>query len=278
MIPVLINNIIFPNDWLQRAKNARDLLLTCPSQEERRKLINKHSVLWKTIKRQLEALSEGKCWYCESRQDRSDMAVDHFRPKGEVADCPGHEGYWWLSFDWENLRLSCTFCNSRRTDRDAGTTGGKQSYFPLTDETRRAKSPTDDYWTECPALLDPANPADPPLLWFIPTGEAVPRYDEEEPEAQNRAEISINLYHLNHTALTQRRAVIATRIQSLVQVCERHLARNPRQDASAREGVMNAQRDILDLINRKSEFSAFARAILRSHEDKAWVQEILQMA
>lgn len=43
--------------------------------------------------------SHKKCWYCECVQSRSDMAVDHFRPKNRVEECKGHPGYYWLAFD-----------------------------------------------------------------------------------------------------------------------------------------------------------------------------------
>ena len=45
---------------------------------------------WRATKELLAALSYDKCWYCESRQDRSLGAVDHFRPKGRLEDDKTH--------------------------------------------------------------------------------------------------------------------------------------------------------------------------------------------
>lgn len=63
----------------------------------------------------LDALFHGKCAYCETRYDvGAPVDIEHFRPKGEVADVPGHPGYWWLAADWGNLLPSCIDCNRRR--------------------------------------------------------------------------------------------------------------------------------------------------------------------
>lgn len=67
------------------------------------------------VRHALEALFHGKCAYCETRYDvGAPVDIEHFRPKGEVADVPGHRGYWWLAADWENLLPSCIDCNRRR--------------------------------------------------------------------------------------------------------------------------------------------------------------------
>jgi hypothetical protein len=63
------------------------------------------------------------CGYCTRDlpgNDRGD--VDHFRPKGKVAEDPTHGGYWWLAYSFTNYVLSCSICN-RTLKRD---------HFPLT--------------------------------------------------------------------------------------------------------------------------------------------------
>lgn len=42
--------------------------------------------VWRDLKDGLANLLHDKCWYCETAVDRSDNAVDHFRPKGRVSD------------------------------------------------------------------------------------------------------------------------------------------------------------------------------------------------
>src|SRR3954447_3584099 len=116
--------------WHERADAAYAETMSCQS-EERATVINKGGDVWRDAGRAAARLTAGRCWYCDMRQVRSDMPVDHFRPKGRVAEEKSHPGYWWLAFDWKNFRYSCTFCNSRRVDVDSGSEGGKQDHFPL---------------------------------------------------------------------------------------------------------------------------------------------------
>lgn len=80
--------------WFNRAEQALTEVQALPS-EDRPKAINDRSALWSDLKTALREVSHRKCWYCESREDRSDNAVDHYRPKNRVAECMDHEGYWW---------------------------------------------------------------------------------------------------------------------------------------------------------------------------------------
>ena len=90
-----------PPDWETRA-NTSLAIVRAAGPEERHSEINKRSSLWTELKSALSELSNGKCWYCKSKEDRSDKSVDHFRPKNAVAENPAHEGYWWLAFQWQN--------------------------------------------------------------------------------------------------------------------------------------------------------------------------------
>jgi hypothetical protein len=132
-----------------------------------------------------------------SRVDvRSDNAVDHYRPKSRVAECPKHPGYWWLAFDWTNYRFSCTFCNSLRRDDQTESLGGKKDRFPLRDESRRAFGPDDTLDDEEPVLLDPTWFGDPPILWFDEDGRATenPSVASEGSFPHARATVSIEAY------------------------------------------------------------------------------------
>ena len=110
---ISIEEIRLPDGWQEKADKLRDQLIAA-APPERKEIIKKNADVWREVKDALSALSHGKCWYCECKEIRSDNPVDHFRPKNRVADCDGHEGYWWLAFDWHNYRFSCTYCNSRR--------------------------------------------------------------------------------------------------------------------------------------------------------------------
>jgi len=173
------------------------------------------------LKDELKRISHGKCWYCESSEIRSDKAVDHYRPKNEVIECPNpnHRGYWWLAFDWRNFRYSCQYCNEIRIDRETNTRGGKSSHFPLLDETKRVFDDVNPYalLNEQPSLLDPTEVDDPLLLTFDTDGTAQSAYDADDyPDDYQRARISIEYYHLNHTDLKERRQVrICNKIKQL---------------------------------------------------------------
>lgn len=101
-----------------------------------------------------EALSQaqyGKCCFCE-RKVFKDGDVEHFRPKAGVKQESGsplmHPGYYWLAYDWNNLLLSCSACNSRH----------KGSLFPLINPRGRIRSHADASNISCekPLFVDPA--------------------------------------------------------------------------------------------------------------------------
>ena len=133
---------VLPGELVIRARDARLELLAQTNDQERRRVISLRDDVWQDMKVWLRRVMENKCWYCETKQLRSDNAVDHFRPKSI---------YWWLAFNYTNYRFACTFCNSRRRDLEFGTSGGKQNEFPLSSTGKRAKQPGDDLEIEDPA-------------------------------------------------------------------------------------------------------------------------------
>ena len=143
-----------PSGWDQRAREAEDAV-AATEPGSRADEVKKHSALWTALKGTLKVVSHQKCWYCESADIRSDDAVDHFRPKGSVAECADHDGYWWLAFKWQNYRFCCTYCNCRRVDQATRRGGGKADRFPLRQEANRAKVPTDSLAEEEPNFRRP---------------------------------------------------------------------------------------------------------------------------
>jgi hypothetical protein len=112
-----------------------------------------------------------KCAYCECSLRPGQIGdVEHFRPKGAVADVnfnkvfldarrrKPHPGYFWLAYDVTNLLPACQLCN------EAGLGGGKRERFPLLDESTRARKPGDEKH-ERPALINPA--AEDPAPHFV---------------------------------------------------------------------------------------------------------------
>ena len=253
-------------DWFDKARRALEEIRDLPP-EELATAINARSEIWRTIKETLKGVGHHKCWYCESNEDRSDNAVDHFRPKNRVAECKDHPGYWWLAFDWTNYRFSCTFCNSKRRDVKRDAKGGKHDHFPLLLETQRVSSPDLDIGREQPLLLDPTRRADPELLWFDEDGQAVPNprvAGDEDSFLYRRADESIDKYHLNHTDIVERRKNLFREIKEHAAKADRYLTKMQKSEGD--DTAQDAFEDHLELLIRKMrrnvEDSRAARAML----------------
>src|SRR3984893_14888772 len=147
------------SDWFDRAREAKEQILAAEDDDARKQVLKDYDDVWQDAKPVLKRIMNGKCWYCETSDERSDNAVDHFRPKSR---------YPWLAFNDDNLRFSCTYCNSRRIDREEGTEGGKAANFPIWGVL--AKADGDSLDDEKPLLLDPIKQQDPQMLWFDDLG------------------------------------------------------------------------------------------------------------
>ncbi|NOK57666.1 MAG: 5-methylcytosine-specific restriction endonuclease McrA [Chloroflexi bacterium AL-W] len=273
-----IENIELPKDWEERARKICffddfDTL----SQEERKEriktikgLIEKNSNLWSELKPILAKLSYQKCWYCEMTNLGSNNDVDHFRPKKRIIELKeGHDGYWWLAFEWRNYRFSCEHCNRRRnveTEDGSISSGGKWDNFPILDEDNRAFLPSDSLEKEHPLLLDPINPLDVELLWFDDEGKAVPRISVPDQSSieYRRACVSIELYHLNHPLRIPERKKIYNRIKRLVLRGNRHYKNLVLNwaNSDAQENLKDTVIDLKDLIADDAELSATAKAYI----------------
>ena len=252
-----MSRLHLPNGWLEKAAEAKRKV------KSREKTINDQSSVWSELKNDLANLSHQKCWYCECIQSRSDNAVDHFRPKSL---------YPWLAFDYRNYRYVCTFCNSKRKNPTTGETEGKGDDFPLVDETKRAKTETDNLNLEQPILLDPCKTNDVKLLDFRDDGTPCPRY-ESDPVKKERVEKTIKLYHLDHPSLVEKRRILAFEISKKIEEIEDFLSRNPGQDPS--ESLLE---DLQNFLNERSELTAFARRIIMGRRDLEWVEDLIRTA
>jgi uncharacterized protein (TIGR02646 family) len=186
------------------------------------------------VKLALEALFHGKCAYCETRYNVSaPVDIEHYRPKGAVAEDQTHGGYWWIAMDWDNLLPSCIDCNRQRGQvivqassslvelaaaaKPATTAAGKKDSFPLADDTLRAGAETADFTAEGALLIEPCreDPSkclsysfDParPLGLILPTGEE---------HSKRRGAVSIQVYGLNRLRLVQDRTEVLRRLEFL---------------------------------------------------------------
>lgn len=241
--------------WFTLAAAAREDALREGGDHEVRGDIYSHD----QVKAALEALFHDKCAYCETRiVAGSDWDVEHFRPKGAVAERKGHPGYYWLAYEWSNLYPSCGHCNKRRKDRPrwgdlrlAGS-GGKQDQFPLEDESSRALSPDDDPSNENPLLLEPCKDRPEEHLRFTVDGQIV------AVDGSSKGRASVEVFHLKRRRLRDQRRDKVEAVVALLKLVRKHEA----------EGNEEAARDFRTFLETwfladPCEYAAVARAVER---------------
>lgn len=230
--------------------------------------IDDHSSVWRDCKDHLKAASYQKCFYCESKDLRSDGAVDHFRPKSV---------YPWSAFTFSNFRFACTFCNSLRKDKETGKTGGKGNQFPLFEEAPRATCCAEEC-CEQPKLIDPCRAGDPLEIDFSSDGRAVPAYADEGDKRFERGKVSINAYHLNHTAFVEERRkhaiILEEKINAACVAHESYAAGN----LDARTRLDDAISDLHRAIQPQATYSVFARRVLNLHRENPLIEAVLTTA
>ena len=261
---------------IKALNDAKCMVLEETDPEERKVLFERYRTRWIALRNAFEAHSGGKCWYVECKSPGADNDIDHYRPKSRVAEDRTHPGYYWLAFEWRNLRLSCQRTNRPRRDVELGETGGKGDHFPLVNHEKRARAPQDDLSLEIPAIVDPTNAADVAMLTFGRSGdvELVPEC-KGEPIAEAKLEASRLYLHLNWPRFRDDRVMLYNEIERAVHRGE-DLA--PR-DFSGMHAVAQAFLDICkDLAKRTEphqEYSKAARAYVEMFRDRWWIRDIV---
>lgn len=252
--------------WRDMADQANTRLLAAKNQKERKAILNKvaSSKVWRDFYKLLPERYKSKCWYCEADEIRSDMPVDHFRPKNKVEDEQQHEGYWWLAFDWKNYRCACTFCNSRRVFEE--TEGGKACRFPLENSDERAFAPADHVKlrNERPYFLDPFNLDDEKLLWFDNDGLPIAKPDATAQQKKKVAN-SIEIFHLHETRIARARNKVRVEVEQQI--------RKIKDNDNAPEAKAKLRRMVRDT----EKLSRAAVVYLRAHRELPEVQDILEL-
>lgn len=158
------------------------------------------------VRAALEKLFVDKCAYCESKISAvEDWEVEHFRPKGRVAERQNHPGYYWLTYTWENLYPSCTHCNQRRKDKPRwvdphyAQTEGKLDRFPILNEHTRAMSHVADIHNEIALLIDPCNEDPEEHLTYDIKGQI------HSHSGDLKGETTIKVFHLKRRRLRDMR-------------------------------------------------------------------------
>ena len=202
-----------------------------------------------TVKNALIAAQHGKCCFCE-RKVSLEGDIEHFRPKGNCSQGPKKRqerpGYYWLTYDWSNLLLSCSICNQRH----------KRSYFPLVEPNKRAKNHTQSISQEDPLLIDPAT-QDP---------EQHISFRKEIPYAINggpHGRATITVLKLDRPSLNEARREHLTHIVFMKRILDLENKYSASHDGRK---VLKEAKDFLDNSTLDSaEFAAMARAATKEN-------------
>jgi uncharacterized protein (TIGR02646 family) len=271
-----------PDDVKQKLQQKTEKLKELP-EGERHAFIRSNEKLWKDLRPYLAAVcgknqEDFKCWYCEVKTSRFTYHVDHFRPKGRVRDKDQQPepGYWWLAFDYRNYRLACEFCNTPHQDDAEIGALGKWDQFPLRDGCPRVKEPSKNVDDEIRLLIDPCKHGEVILLSFEDTGKPRPLSPKNTYGFQ-MADRTIKVLNLDQTRINEARKQIAQKCQDLVRDGNEQYGIFDREGSvAARERFDGICRDIMDLVQPWSEFSAVARACLKG-TGQQWVLNLLTL-
>ncbi|CAH1385161.1 hypothetical protein [Candidatus Nitrotoga sp. M5] len=270
-VPYDPKKITLPDGWAAKVAALEALISEESDAEKKLKLIGDHDGYWKELKPQLAMILNRKCWYTEAPQAGTDVDVDHYRPKGRVAELrsktKSHPGYWWLAFKPDNYRYSCIVANRRRRDVETGNTGGKADHFPIADEAHRAWKPTENCDGEMPDLLDPCKATDTVLLTFKEDGEAMARYDQNtHPRLYRRAQSSIEYYHLNHTDFVRARQKLRDEIDRLVHSAKKYFQQLESNNAVIDHAYEEAISSLREMRQPSAPYSSFCMTYLDQYK------------
>jgi hypothetical protein len=248
----------------------------------------------------LDQLFHEKCAYCESVYRAVDSRdVEHFRPKGGVAESPAHPGYWWLAASWTNLLPSCPACNQLRRQtlydpamtleefeaarrNEAETTSGKKNAFPVSG-TNWVMKENGRIADEDPLLINPCerNPADhlefvfdwkrPAYIWDAEQVTAVIRPRARGGQEDGYAKASIAVYGLRRAGLFRDQLA---RLKELQRACIPivdtilDLAQEPppANEAALKQRLARYKRTLLDFTKPDQPHSAMAQAFVEQFD------------
>lgn len=255
---------------------TRDAVVAEADPQRRAALINANRAQWVALRTEFSTISHGKCWYVECKNPGTDDDIDHFRPKLGVKEDPTHPGYYWLAFDWTNLRLSCHRANRPRINPEGAGTGGKGGHFPLIDPNARAFTPAQGKGHEVPALLDPTNVFDVALLTFRQNGEAdlSPEY-KGQPGPEAKLATSRLILHLDWPAFREARVVLYNKIERTIDRGEREAPKNVDENLAPSEAFLDAIRDLRNAMKAEEEYSSAAKIYVESFKHLWWVRDIV---
>jgi hypothetical protein len=249
---------------------AVDMSMSAKSDTEKETTANNGNIHWRPVKQYLEAATNRKCWYTESKNSGCVNDVEHYRPKGKIKDNHGNvlHWYWFLAFKPSNYRLSCQISNRLNINPVLGATGGKDINFPLLPGSPRATDLA-GVGAELTVILDPCSEVDTKLLEFLPDGRPVLSVrHSSDPVAKERVEQSKLLLNLDYPTFNEDRESLYNKVKRLIE----------RGDGYIRDGIPaidDVKNDLQDMMNPNAEYSKAAECYIRCFRDRAWVEELI---
>lgn len=171
-----------------------------------------------------------------------------------------HDGYYWLSYEWWNFRLSCQRCN-RPEKNDAEILHGKANEFPIQDEAQRCLLPAGSLVDERPRLLDPCVEADCELLAHGLDGEVKPKASDGS-WGHQRARYTIDRLGFNEWNTPEEKRSRWQTLATLILIAGD--TANPAVEAEINKHLSN-----------EHEYASFFRSVIGTHRDKAWIEALL---
>lgn len=134
-------------------------------------------------------LYDNKCAICE-RSRGTELQVDHYRPKKNRNNTSNKEynqsGYYWLTYEWENLIPLCSKCNQKKSNKFPlkGWNDRNRISDHLNINNIQGFNPTDLNWLqqyERPLMINPEIEIQPARHFiFKSDGEMLGRTEEGE--------------------------------------------------------------------------------------------------
>ena len=247
------------------------------------------------VRKALDNLFHEKCAYCESSYRAVDARdIEHFRPKGGIAECPGHTGYWWLADVWTNLLASCPACNQyrRQTKFDPSMTleelealrqeqpqggSGKANSFPVVGNNwitgENQSIDLEDPLLINPCERDPGNHLEwvffwnhGELLWETAAIVAFVRPKLASGADDPYAQASIAIYGLNRSGLVRHRMEHLRGMQRVCQFIVELIGllgdASPTNRGKIRDSMKRHLQDLEEFARPEKPYAAMARAFI----------------
>jgi hypothetical protein len=259
-----------PQDWIDDAQAVTDQLRAADSKAEKEAIIDRKQRLWRDERLRTWLLKQfnNKCWYTEASESVSPIDVDHYRPKGRVKDLDGNEseGYWWLTFRWDNYRISGHLINNKKLD-----------LFPLVEGVRAREFDPVTLRLEAPLLIDPTKD-EARLISYERDEDACIAVPSAEISAREkyRAEKTIELLGLNlRVRLNEKRAEYWD--DCLMMIAD---YKGGTEDPQAIRLVSQAfaLKELKKKITYEMEFSSVSEACIRKHAPGSLIASVFENA